>query len=229
MRNTVWTSRRATGMLLILGCLLFLGAAGLIPTDRHGNFVVNLPLREQLPVLAAHPQQWQWSLSVFTAGVLVTLLGLVLLTELFRAAGDRAFSPLALLTFLFGDVLIVINLAFGFVEPWAAQETARTGVVPASYVPLTLWTGALFVIYTILAFSALVAYGGAVLSTRVLPHWVGWLSMLYGLAGLGVFGVTGGAPPFLHHLMPIVLGILLLLPQRVPRSGSKPTTTVHAP
>jgi hypothetical protein len=49
---------------------------------------------------------------------------------------------------------------------------------------LTRWTGVLFVIYTVLAFSALVAYGGAVLSTGVLPHWVGspsstvWLEMI---------------------------------------------------
>jgi hypothetical protein len=85
-------------------------------------------------------------------------------------------------------------------------------------VQLTLWTQPLFVIYTILAFSALAAYGGAILSTRVLPHWVGWLSIIYSLAGLVLAGFTAGnVPPFLHHLMPILMGVLLLLGRsRVP-------------
>src|SRR5215831_1932551 len=82
------------------------------------------------------------------------------------------------------------------VDPVAAQETARTGVVPNYYLPFHQWTQALFVIYSILAFSALAAYGGAVLSTRVLPHWVGWLAIVSGLAGLGLVGITGDADPF---------------------------------
>ena len=49
------------------------------------------------------------------------------------------------------------------------------------------------------------------LTTRVLPHWVGWLAIVYGLAGLGLVGVTGDVDPFLHLVMPIVIGILLLL------------------
>ncbi len=213
LHRTFWTERRLTGMTLILGCFLFLGAAGLIPRDTKGNFIVNLPLREQLLAIAAQTSLFQWSFSLFISGVIVTLLGLAMLTRLLRDAGDRTFSYLALLAFLFGDVLMVIYIAFPLgVEPLAAQETVRTGVVPDSYVQLTLWTQPLFVIYTILAFSALAAYGGAVLSTRVLPHWVGWLALVYGLAGLVLAGFTAGnVPPFLHYLMPIVVGILLLL------------------
>src|SRR5439155_3270548 len=130
-----------------------------------------------------------------------------------RDAGDRTFSSLALIASLFGDVLMVIYIAFPLgIAPVAAQETVRTGVVPDSYAQLTLWTQPLFVIYTILAFSALAAYGGAILSTHLLPHWVGWLSIVYGLAGLMLAGFTGGnVPPFLNHLVPIVFGVLLLL------------------
>ncbi len=135
-----------------------------------------------------------------------------MLTSLFRNAGDRTFSQLGLIAYAFGAVLWVISLAFRLsIDPWAAQETAKTAAMPEFYVPLTRWTGLLFVIYTILAFSALAAYGGAVLSTLVLPHWVGWIAIFYGLAGLGLVGFTGDAPPFLHHLMPILIGILLFL------------------
>jgi len=136
-----------------------------------------------------------------------------MLTVLFRDAFDRTLSSLALIAWLFGDVLMVIYIAFPLgIAPVAAQETARTGVVPDFYVQLTLWTQPLFVIYTILAFSALAAYGEAILSTRVLPHWVGWLALVYALAGLVLAGFTAGnVPPFLHHLMPILIGVLLLL------------------
>ncbi len=84
-------------------------------------------------------------------------------------------------------------------------------MLPDFFVPLTLWIQALFVFYTIFAFSALIAYGGAVLATRVLPHWVGWLAIVYSLAGLGLFALTDNAPPVSHHLVPILMGALLLL------------------
>jgi hypothetical protein len=136
-----------------------------------------------------------------------------MLTTLLRDALDRTISSLALITFLFGDVLVVIYIAFPLgIAPMAAQDTARTSVAPDYYVQLTLWTQPLFVIYTVLAFAALAAYGGAIFSSHVLPHWVGWLSIVYGLAGLVLAGVTAGnVPPFLHHLMPILMGVLLLL------------------
>ena len=69
--------------------------------------------------------------------------------------------------------------------------------------------------------SALAAYGGAVLSTRVLPHWVGWLAIVYSLAGLGLVGVIGDADPFLHLVLPLVIGILLLLRRYQVPAGSQ--------
>jgi len=59
-----WTRRRLTGITLMVGCFLFLGALGLIPRDAQGNFMVNLPLREQLLVIAAQTSLFQWSFSV---------------------------------------------------------------------------------------------------------------------------------------------------------------------
>ncbi len=232
MRNTFWTRRRFTGITLIVSCLLYVGAGALLPKDTQGNYIVNLPLREQLLVVIAHPTLWQWDTGLFISGVMVMLMGLAMLTMLFRDAGDRVFAPLALIAFLFGAVLLVIDIAFGLgVDPVAAQETARTGVVPGYYLALNQWTQTLFVIYTILAFSALAVYGGAVLTTRMLPHWVGWLAIVYGLAGLGLVGFTGDADPFLHLVMPIVIGILLLLRQsQLPaRSHREEASTAASP
>jgi hypothetical protein len=218
LKSTFWTHCRFTGISLILGCFLFLGAIGLLPRDSTGNFLVNLPLREQLFVIAARISLFQWSFSLIISELIVTLLGLTMLTTLLRDARDVTFYYLALIALLFGDILLAIFIAFHLgIAPVAAQETVRTRVVPDYYVQLTLWTQPLFVIYSILAFSALAAYCEAILSTRVLPHWMGRLSIVYGLAGLVFAGfAAGNAPPFLHYLMPIVMGILLLLqrPQR---------------
>jgi hypothetical protein len=214
VRTTFWSHRRLTGITMILGCFLFLGAAGLIPTDSRGNFIINLPLKQQLLAIPAHLAQQQWSLSLFMTGLLVTILGFALFTILLRDAGDRLFAVPALVALVLGGVCMVIYLAFPLgVDPLAAQTTASTGIVPDYYQAFSDWTNVLFVIYTLLAFVALACYGGAVLSSRMLPQWVGWLMILYSLAGLGFTSITAGnVPPFLQHLLPILLGILLLLP-----------------
>jgi hypothetical protein len=126
---------------------------------------------------------WQWATILLLSGVIVPILGLATLTMLFRNAGDWAFSQLGLIAFVLRAVLWVIVLAFRLsIDPWAAQETASTSMIPDYYIPLTLWTQPLFVISTILAFSPLAAYGGAILSTHALPQWLGWLAIVYSLA-----------------------------------------------
>jgi hypothetical protein len=217
-----WSRRRLTGTGLLLGCFLFLGAAGLIPTDGHGNFIINLPLKQLLLNIPAHLAQLQWSLSLFITGLLVTIFALALFSSLLRDAGDGVYSLLALVALVFGGVCMVIYLAFPLgVDPLAARATATTGVIPDYYQALGLWSNVLFVVYTILAFVALICFGGAVLSTDVLPHWVGWLMIAYALAGLVLTLVTGGnVPPFLQHLVPILVGILLLLPPVPSTKGS---------
>jgi hypothetical protein len=107
---------------------------------------------------------------LFLSGTLVTLLGFAQLTMLLRGAGDRAFASLGLIALVVGGVLWTIQLAFRLsIDPWAAQETASTGVMPAFYVPLREWTDVLFVVYTILTFLAEIAFGGALVFTRLLP------------------------------------------------------------
>jgi hypothetical protein len=212
VKSIVWTERRFTGIALILGCVLFLVGASLPVTDSEGTFIYQLPPQQWLGVVFTHPTLWWWTNVLLIGAVLVVLLGFTRLTTLFRRAGDRAFSELGLMALVFGAVLWVIHLAFRLsIDFWAAQETARTGVMPDVYVPLNEWIGALFILYTILTFLAAIAYAGALVSTRLLPRWVGWATIVYSLAGLGLLAVTGDVPPAVHYLLPIVMGILLLL------------------
>ena len=218
LSSTLWTEPRFTGVVLILGCLVLGSGLGLYwpLKDEKGAFIFGLPTREWLRLVFAHPRPWRWGTILFISVAIMTVLGFAMFTSLLRDAGDRTFSLLGLIAFAFGTVLWVICLAFRLsIDPWAAQETEKADAIPEFYVPLTRWTGVLFVIYTILTFLAAVAYGGALVSTRLLPHWLGWVTIVYSLAWLGLTVAFGNAPPLLHHLLPIVMGILLL-PRRDP-------------
>lgn len=136
LHRAFWTERRFTGLLLMLGCLLYWVAVGLIPRDAEGHFSVTLPPRAALLVIAEQTTLLQWSMSLFLSGIVLTALGFALLTRLLWDSGERTFSLLALIASLLGVVLLVIYLAFLVgVWPFAGQETARTGVVPDYYLP----------------------------------------------------------------------------------------------
>jgi hypothetical protein len=240
LHRTLWTWRSFTGIVLLLGGVLFQGSAW-IPltigpptplTDSKGTAIYLLPPQAALDVVLHHQALWWWTNTFFMVGTLVTMLGLALLTMLFRQAGDRIFSHLGLILFVVGATLWVIQRAVPLsIDPWAAQELARTGVMPDYYVPLTLWTQALFVIYSLLAYCALIAYGGAILSTRLLPRWMGWLAIVYGLLGLGLTGFTAGAlpGPWFQYVLPMVMGILLLLRRaQVPSAQDEPQKAASA-
>lgn len=210
----LWTLRHVTGATLIVGCALFLVGAALygFVRDPNGPLIFGQPTREWLRIVHEHQRVWQVATILFMCGVLVTTAGLVLLARLLDAAGDPGFSLVGLFAVAFGAAPWIINLAARLtVDPWAGNALAATGSVPEVYAPLSVWTGALFVIYTILTFAGLMLYGGAIASTHLLPQWVGWLALVYGAAGLGVLAVTRDAPPFMHYLTPILFGALLLL------------------
>jgi MFS family permease len=214
IRRTFWTEVRFTGSVLILGCILFMVAASLTPTDEKGTFMYSLPLQGQLLAIFHRWSSWHWGLILFCIAVVLTLLGFARLTMVLRDAGDRAFSQPGLIAFVLAVGFFLINMAFRLsMEYWAAQETVRTNAIPALYLPSRLWADALFGIYTALAFFAALAYGAALVSTRILPRWLGWIIMAYSLVGLVLFASAGDMPPFVHYLLPLVMGILLLLPR----------------
>jgi hypothetical protein len=221
LTRTFWTWRSLTGIVLILGGVLFIGIANITLaigpptglTDSQGTAIYLLPPQAALDVVLHHQALWWWTNTLFMVGTLVTMLGLALLTVVLRQAGDRIFSRLGLLLFVVAATLWVIQRAVPLsIDPVAAQELARTRVMPDYYVPLTLWTDALFVIHSLLVYSAFIAYAGAILSTRLLPRWLGWLALIYSLLGLGLTGFTaGGIPgPWFQYVLPLVMGIVLL-------------------
>jgi len=229
LHHAFWTERRFTGLLLMLGCLLYVAAGACMPRDVHGTILVLLPDRAALLLIAAQPTLTQLCFGLFISGSIVTPLGLALLTRLLWDAGDRTWSSLGLIAALFGAVLWVIYLGVSLGSGLrAAQDTVRTGVVPGYYAAVGTTIQPLFITYTLLTFAALLAYGGAILTTRVLSQWVGWVTLAYTLLNLASAGFAGGnAAPIVHYVMPLVMGILLL--RRAPRNRSQREEASPAP
>lgn len=208
------TMPRIAGALLILGAILALAGAGVatLAKDRDGPVIWGQPPSEWLRLVFEHQKAWRWGAILWIAGMVVTLLGLPPLTNLLGAAGDPGFAQAGLLAFSFAITLWVIGLSFrASVDIWAARTAAATHSVPETYAPLSAWSGAQFVIFTVTAFVALAIYGGAILATSLLPHWAGWASIIFALGGLAHLALTRDSYPVSHHVMLIVIGVLLLV------------------
>lgn len=208
------TERRVTAGLLILGTVLFF--AGLFALFVGADFMSFLAatLRQQLVLVSEHVAAWQWGWVLVLAGLVSTVLGLTLLASMLREAGDRTFSHLGLTAFLFGAILFAVTIAANFtVTVWAATGTSET-VAIALYEPVEKWGQTLLSIYTVLAFLGMAAIGAAMVQTGLVGRWAGWATIGWSLGFLVLFMFTWSTIPVLHHIMPFVIGIVLVASRR---------------
>jgi hypothetical protein len=211
---------RLTGWTHVLSTLLYMGGLAWVVFRAEFLAILEAPTNEMLAIVVRHVPAYQWGFALMSAGVIVTVLGLGMLSKLLAVASNNFLPQLAIIAFAFGAVLWVIDLAFEMsVTPSAAREFARTGEVPAFFEPLWQWGEMMLRIYTVLAFLAIAGYGWALLQTGLLPQWVGWVSIAWSVFWLGHFIVIQDTIPLLHHVIPLVIGIALIL-QRVAVSNN---------
>jgi hypothetical protein len=210
---TFWTANHVAGTMLVLSVASGLGAYQyMLVRDKNGPIIFGQPPREWLRLVHEHPRPWRVATISFICAALGTTLGLALLALSLRDAGDPGFSAAGILAFAFGAVLWIIVLAARLsIDPWAGKVLAARGDVPDLYEPISRWNGVLFIIFTILAFGGVTAFGGAILATSLLPHWLGWATIVYSVLGLALLAITRDSLPIMHHTTPLVMGILLLL------------------
>lgn len=135
-----------------------------------------------------------WERGFVIVAVLAAVLGLALLEDMLRAAGEPVLSRLGLVAYLFGAVIVV-----------AAETTSldsRNSVYPQ------------IVLYVLLAFLAQAAFGASLLQTGLVPGWVGWVTVIWNLGWLLVMLIVRPRDiyfPVLHHVAPLIIGIALLV------------------
>ena len=135
-----------------------------------------------------------WERGLVMAAILVATLGWVVLERLLEAAGDRILAPAGIVIFLIGAVLVLVAEAF---------TLSRQVQVHA-----------LVVIFVALIFLGEAAFGASILRTRLLPGWVGWVTIIWNLAWLAILPVARPQDmyyPWLFYVAPEVIGIMLLV------------------
>jgi hypothetical protein len=222
MRPNVFPSPgllRATAVLLLAGTATFWAGAFTPPY----RWWFGIPPAEYLAMVATHRTTWLAIAAAFAVGVLSTLVGFTLLSTALRAQGEHTWSELARVAYACGSVLWLASLAFrATATPAAADQTVASGAVPSWFQPLQAWSGGLFAVYMVLAYLALAAYGRALLRTGLVPRWLARAHVLFGLAGAVGFvaQVRLFSPPLMIHLLPGLLGLILL--RRTAVSGVPP-------
>lgn len=177
-------SERTIAASLLILCFIVFTFGGVLFTGRAF-------LKWQIAETSSH---LIWERGFVIGGVLATVLGLALLENMLRAAGEPVLSRLGMVTYLFGAVVVV------------AAETAYLGKRD--------WIYPQIVLYVILAFLAQAAFGASLLQTGLVAGWAGWAVILWNLGWLLVMFIVRPRDiyfPVLHHVAPLLIGIALLI------------------
>ena len=150
--------------------------------------VVLFAINEGWLPIAASSATRRWNVVLASAGVTVTLMGLAVFETVLARAGDEVSGRIGLVAYGLGaGAWIVSNLTLGFAAPLGNYLIVASGVA-------------------VLAFSA------AVLRTRVLPDWAGWVAVAWSGFWLIRFAFPHGTfAPYMHQPMLLLFGVLLLV------------------
>jgi hypothetical protein len=177
-----WNERLIAAGLLLLGFLLVFPAV-----------VINAPgmgatsaWGPKLPFLFDPVWEKYWS----AAFVVVTLYGLVLLEGILRRAGDQIFSRLGMVSFTLATAMWLVGILLD-------TNGLQGGRDVESY-------------FISLAFPAVIAYGLAILRTRILARWIGIAVVLWSTVTLiRVFPQNQG--PLFYEPALLVIAVALLV------------------
>jgi hypothetical protein len=177
-------TERQIAAILLISCGLVFTVGGILFT---GRAIWKWPAGQT-------PEFLRWERGFVLAALLVNVLGLVLLEDLLRAAGDSIIARLALVIYLIGAVVVV--------------------VAELSYLHNREWVYPQIVFHVVVAFLAQAAFGAALLQTGLVASWAGWTTIMWNLAWLLVLAIVSPRNmyfPALHHVAPLIIGIALLM------------------
>jgi hypothetical protein len=129
------------------------------------------------------------------AAAVITAIGLLLFAAIVGDAHGAALLPtrLAAATYALATALLLVG---------------ELGMLRSGRFPY-----ALVVAYVVLAFLAQAALGVILLRTGFLPAWIGWAAIAWNIAWLVALVIVSPGDiyfPVLHHVIPLLAGIILL-------------------
>ncbi len=209
----------SAGVCLVAGAVIFFTGAGVPQLYKAWTASSRL---EYLQTVAAHGRAWKFTNVSMMIGVILNTLGYALLWPIvigFESRGKFTLAQVSLVGFVVAAGLWIVFQCYRLSVPvWAARQTAQSSEIPAMFEPLEMWAGLLFSSYMILAYLSIAAFGGVMLIMGFLPDWLSVFSIIFGLAGsaafvaggLGIKGIPLFEPPLMIHIVPLLMGIVLL-------------------
>ena len=149
------------------------------------------------------------------AGVVITIAGLGALALLLADSREPVYGSVGFALFAVGGIVWLVAVAWRLTAlVVASRVTEQTGTVPEDIEGWSEWFGVLHSIHLLSAYVSWTFLGSGVVSSEIVPQWLGWLGVGLGVAGAVGYSVLKGgpfAPPFLAHLYPFILGIALIV------------------
>jgi hypothetical protein len=197
------------GIVLVAGLVVFfVGAAG-------WRAAYDRPLRETLPVIHTDRRRRAWIHVWMIPAMFLTSAGVLGLAGVVADGLAATLVLMAGAAYALGAVCWIASLAFRLtVVPWGAERAVEAGEPPDGFPALDGWAGSLYVVHMASAYVVFAALGAAVLVDDLLPRWVGWTGIVWGLGFLAGFVATRFEgpfnPPIWAHLYTFLIGVMLL-------------------
>lgn len=183
MGGQMLLSAREIAAVLLIACGAIFVVGGILFT---GRAIWKWPIGQT-------PGYLRWERGFVVVALLVNLLGLVLLEDMLRAAGEPILSRLALAVYMVSVAVVLV-----------AEMT---------YLHNREWIYPQIVLHVVLAFLAQAVFGVALLQTGLVAAWAGWGTLIWNLGWLIVLAIASPRNmyfPALHHFAPLIIGIALL-------------------
>lgn len=168
-----------------------------------------------LAIIQDHRIGWYIIHIFFTLGIIVSLFGMQSLTgSLSLVNGHKILTTVSSTAYFLGSGFWLLNIAFRLtVTLWAAEIFVDHNQVPETFRTWMDWSNLIFAIYMVLAYLSIACLGFIVKDLSILPSWVSWFCILFGLAGILGYLIQFPlfAPPLMVHLPLMILSIMILM------------------
>lgn len=187
------TSERLSGIILLIGSVLFIFAAFMPISSVFPEPVIE----KKLEIINATPDSWKLAQVFFGLGAVVAATGFFVAYLFLRGKNANAASLTAFLLALIGALL------------WACHTYLRA-MDPEAFVRGSLQLGWLAGAYFVLTSAALLSFGIALIQARY-PRWLGWTNIGAAIVFALELIVTGDMIPLLYYVITAITAIRFIV------------------